>query len=144
MTKQAVKRILIGILKFIMVVTIGFFWVCSVFFFALLPSLLGAKGNTLGFISLFIPLLGPFIFMFYKNRKDALKEVSNWLKRDWVEDGRNFVGVMWALIATVGTMLGILILVFLSLLALGAVFYWLAGLSVTALLILILVVLILK
>jgi hypothetical protein len=101
-----------------------------------LPTvLLGTKYYELGFILLWVPLLSPFLFPYLLNKK---------IRQSWNKEGKDFLIGIWNLIIFIGILLGIIILVSLFFLSVGVIFHWLAGLGITTLLILILMVLMLK
>lgn len=133
--KQIVNKILLKTLKLIISVVLGFVWICVVGFFAILPTFFGIENNTLGIILMLIPLLSPILLFAYFNKRK---------RQEWFKEGKDFLVGMRYLIIVVGILIGVLTLISLFFLTVSTIFYWLAGLGITTLLILILIVLILK
>ena len=126
------KKILSEMLKFIIKFSLGMIWITTAMFFVFG---LGEENYILGFIIMLVILFSPILITIYFNKK---------IREQWLKEGKDFIIGTWYLIIIVGVLLGVLAFISLIFITFSTMFYWLAGLSVTTLLALILIVLVLK
>jgi peptidoglycan/LPS O-acetylase OafA/YrhL len=130
---KATSNFLSNVLKIIIGETYAF----GIILLSLIPTLLGIEDgpHAIGFFLFFATIFSTLILLFIF-KKDA--------KKEFLKEGKELIKGIWYLIIAVGILLGILIIIALFFITVSVMFSWLAGLGVTTLLALILIVIALK